>query len=178
MTRIFTAVVLLAVAGRSTAVDYQKLADDAKWNWQPESANVLHSVLNYNGEYQVEIVKKPNTFGQLTIRFTRDGQKAFTLEGSPGTTFVGKDSILYYADYHPSATGCSLVAYDLANKKELWKTPLKGLGPIPHFDYDNRVVVESAGEAVKVLGKESAGKYVEFVDLKTGKTVGHKVFPR
>ena len=32
------------------------------------------------------------------------------------------------------------------------------------------------GDAVRVFSQESAGKYVEYVDLKDGKTVGHKVF--
>ena len=173
MTTLLTALLLLPAA-----TDYQKLADDAKWDWQPERIGLLQSVMGYNGAYQIEIVKKPNTFGNVTIRFTKDDKEAFTMEGSYATTFAGKDHILYYADYHPSSSGCSLVAYDLANKKTLWKTPLKGLGPIAHTRYSNRVAVDLAGEAVKVLGNESAGKYIEFVDLQTGKPVGHKVFPR
>jgi hypothetical protein len=178
MTRFVTCLVLLTVAAPVSAADYQKLADEAKWEWDPERATVLHATLNYHEDYQVEIVKKPNTFGDLTVRFTKDGKEALTVKGSYATTFVGKDSILYYTEYHPSASGCALVAYDLANRKQLWKTPLKGLGPIAHFQYSNLVTVDLVGDAVKVLGNESAGHYVEFVDLKTGKTVGHKVFPR
>ena len=30
---------------------------------------------------------------------------------------------------------------------------------------------------MRVYGNESAGRYVEFVEVRTGKTVGHKVFP-
>jgi len=179
MTRLVTTLTLLAVLTPAAgAADYQKLADEAKWEWEADRATVLHAMLNYHGDYQVEVAKKPNTFGDLTVRFTKDGKEALALKGSYATTFVGKDSILYYTEYHPSASGCALVAYDLANKKELWKTRLKGLGPIPHFQYSNLVTVDLVGDAVKVLGNESAGRYVEFVDLKTGKTAGHKVFPR
>ena len=178
MLGALTTLALLTAAPLPQQTDYQKLADEAKWDWQPEQATVLHSVLNYHGDYQVEIIKKPNTFGELSIRFTKDGQDVLTVPGSYGTTFVGKDGILYYADYHPSASGCTLVAYDLANKKELWKTRLKGIGPISHFKYSNHVALTFSGDAVKVTGHEAAGNYVEFVDLKTGKTVGHKVFAR
>jgi hypothetical protein len=30
-------------------------------------------------------------------------------------------------------------------------------------------------DAVHVLGNEAAGKYIEYLDVKTGKTVGHKI---
>ena len=32
------------------------------------------------------------------------------------------------------------------------------------------------GAHFRVRGFESAGKYVEYVDMKTGKTLGHRVF--
>jgi hypothetical protein len=31
-------------------------------------------------------------------------------------------------------------------------------------------------DALHILGNESAGKYVEYVELKAGKTVGHRIF--
>ena len=178
MTRFLIALALMALVSPVSAEDYQRQADEAKWDWQPEHATVLHATLNFHGDYQVEIVKKANTFGDLTIRFTKDGKEALSLKGTYATTFVSKDSTLFYADFTPWASGCALVAYDLANKKELWKAPLKGLGPISHFGYSNNVALELAGDAVKVTGHETAGNYIEFVDTKTGKTVGHKVFPR
>jgi hypothetical protein len=70
------------------------------------------------------------------------------------------------------------VAWDLKAKKQLWKTNLKGLGGIIHFQYHNAVNLDLDGQAVRVRGKESAGRYIEYVDRKTGKTVGHKVYPK
>jgi hypothetical protein len=61
---------------------------------------------------------------------------------------------------------------------ELWKTRLKGLGPIAHKDYRNDVNLGLEKYAVCVRGKEAFGNYIEFVDRKTGKTVGHKVYPK
>jgi hypothetical protein len=31
-------------------------------------------------------------------------------------------------------------------------------------------------EVARVFGNEAAGKYLEYVDLKTGKTVGHRLY--
>jgi hypothetical protein len=159
--------------------DYQKLADEAKWEWVPERANASWDLARFRGDYQVEIVKKPNTFDQLSIRFCKEpGKPILALEGHHASAFLGKDGVLYFADFNPSSSGCALVAFDLADKKELWKTHLKGLGPIEHTKYSNRVALDFVGNAVKVLGHEAAGDYIEFVDLKTGKTAGHKIFRR
>src|SRR5207244_1830195 len=116
------------------------------------------------------------TFGNLTLRFTKDGKEAFSLDGHSGTVFVVKEGILYYAHYSSARSGCFVIAYNLANGKELWKTRLKGIGEIVHFGYDNSVALSLVDGAIRVLGHESAGNYIEFVDLKEGKTVGNRVF--
>jgi hypothetical protein len=176
MIRLVATLALLAVGMPGLADDYQKVADEAKWDWQAEKATVLHSVLNFQGDYQIEVVKRPNSFGDLTVRFTKDGKDALTLKGHYATAFVGKGTILYYTEHDVATTGCALVAFDLAKGKELWKTKLMALGPIAHFGYRNHVALEVVGDAAKVLGNETAGQYVEFVNLKTGKTVGHRIF--
>ena len=85
--------------------------------------------------------------------------------------------VLIYADFMPSRTGCSVVAFDLKKQKQLWKTNLKGLGDIAHFRYANSVNLDIINDdAVRVFGKESAGQYLEIVDRKTGKTVGHRKY--
>ena len=176
MTRILTALVLLATACPAAAADYQKLADDTKWEWKHENASVLRSVQNYHGDLQVEIAKRANTFGKLTVRFSKGDTTVLALDGHHATGFAADGNVLYYTEYHPSASGCAVVAFDMAAGKELWKSYLKGIGPIAHTAYRNLVAVELHGGALRVLGHESAGDYVEYVDLKTGKTVGHKLF--
>ena len=106
-----------------------------------------------------------------------NGAEAVSFQGNYGTVFVLSGDTFIYADYYPSRTGCSLVAYDLKTRKQLWKTALAGLRPIDHFQYSNRVNLDVFNkEVVRVFSQESAGRYVEFVDMKTGKTVGHKVY--
>ena len=47
---------------------------------------------------------------------------------------------------------------------------------IDHFAYRNRVDIAANDDVVQVFGNESAGRYYELKDAKTGETVGHKIF--
>jgi hypothetical protein len=163
-------------AAADDKVDYQKVAGDASWDWRPERADVLYSAMNAPKEYTIEVVRPKDKFGEPTIRFIRDDKTLYSLAGHAQTTFVIDGSVLYYADYSQYASGCALVAYDLKDQKQLWKTSLQGLGPIAHFRYRNEVAVEAVPDAILVRGKESAGKYIEYVDRKSGQTMGHKIF--
>ena len=44
--------------------------------------------------------------------------------------------------------------------------------------YLNRLNFDASGGIVTVFGNESQGQYVEILDEKTGKMLGHKVFPK
>lgn len=61
------------------------------------------------------------------------------------------------------------------------KTRLKGItgiGPAVHSAYSNEVTIGiTSGKAIVVTGKEAFGRYIEYVDAETGKTLGNKVFP-
>ena len=135
-------------------------------------------------QYKVEIIRPQNSFGGLTIRFYHDDRLDCTIEGHAYTTFVMDNDILYYADYSHGTTGCALVAYDMKARKQLWKSDLQGIGPILHFGYSNEVIVQVAQgsslapRTIEVRGNERAGKYIEFVDAKTGKTLGHRIFEK
>jgi hypothetical protein len=85
---------------------------------------------------------------------------------------------LYYASFQPSASGADIVAVDLTTGKQLWKTSLKGLGPIQHSGYHNVLNLEADDTVVTVFGNEAMGRYVEFLDPKTGKALGHHVYPK
>lgn len=187
---LFLSALTVAAIGAATVravadkVDYQKIADAASWEWQPEQATVLSSMMLCPKDYKVEIIRPQNTFGELTIQFYHDDRLDCTINGHAYTTFVIDEDILYYADYSHSTTGCALVAYDMKARKQLWKSDLEGIGPIEHFGYSNEVIVQLAQgsslapRTIQVRGNERAGKYLEFVDAKTGKSVAHRLFEK
>jgi hypothetical protein len=156
--------------------DYQKIADKEEWKWVPERASAREGAKNFKGDFKAGVVERDvNGFKSVNINFTKGDDVVFTIEGHAETVFAGRDNVVYYADFSQAASGCVVIAYDLGTKKQLWKTNLKGLGPIGHTRYRNRVTLDIKDDAVHVLGNEAAGKYVEYLDLKTGKTVGHKI---
>jgi hypothetical protein len=170
----------LAVSGRAVDPDeLQARADRVIWEWSDEKANVLDSMLHASCDYEIGLLRKKGGWGEMTIRFADKDGDALAIAGHLGTTFVTDGGVVYYSEYSLMSSGCSLIAYDLKARKRLWSTPLRGLGPINHTKYHNRVRVELLpGVAVRVWGKESSGNYLEYVDLKTGKTVAHRLFER
>jgi hypothetical protein len=158
---------------------YQKIADSTPWSWSADRASVTDSFLRLPNTYQVELIRPKDKTGVVTIRFLDDGKEAFAWMGHYGSVFAMSGDVLVYADFGPGRTGCSLIAYDLKQKKQVWKTALMGLGPINHSRYANAVTLEFIDNAtVRVFGNESAGKYLEIVDINTGKTVGHRVYKK
>ena len=162
--------------------DYQQQADRTEWLWEPEEANLLFCVRRDFQDYQAEIICPKKTRDgflneSLTVRLTDDGKEVYSFKAHDETVFTRRGDVLYLAEFSSLRTGCSIVAYDFKAKKELWKTDLKGIGPVAHSKYRNEVTIATAGDdAIFVTGRESGGRYIEYVDMKSGKTVGHKVF--
>jgi hypothetical protein len=165
-----------------TKAGYQQQADRAEWNWRPEQANLLYCVRRNFRDYQAEIICPKETRdgfeeNPLTIRLTDGGKEVYSFKANDETVFTRRGDVLYIADFSPRTTGCSVVAFDFKAKKELWKTKLKGIRVRLHSEYENQVTIEmTTSGAILVNGKESFGRYIEYVDMKSGKTVGHKVF--
>lgn len=167
----------LALAGpepKDKAAAYQKKADEAAWEWKDEQATLDFSIKRC--KVKVEVME--HDFNQATIAVRADGKEPFAFEGHKGTSFVVAGTTLYYAKYSRVSTGCAVVAVDLGTGKQLWQARLKGIGPVSHFGYDNAVALDLDDAAARVIGNESKGRYIEFVDRQTGKTLGHKKFPK
>jgi hypothetical protein len=175
-----TALLAAGVAGGAPAPereDYEKKAKEAPWQWSDERATPQGAAKHLAPRYEAE-VEQHGTPWDITIRILKDGTVVHFFRGNFRTVFAVRDDVLYYADLDPICSGCAVVAYDLRKHKRLWKAQLKGLGPVDHSKYRNAVNLSLEKYAVCVRGQESAGNYIEYVDLRTGKTVGHKVYPR
>jgi hypothetical protein len=121
------------------------------------------------------------TRGNVELKVAQGG-KPVVLLAHAEAAFAVRDGVLYFAKFSPHANGCSVVAHDLKTGKQLWDQPLKGIGMIRHFRYSNSVILtvekhpSAAAWAVVVTGWESAGKYLEVLDPKTGKQLAHKKY--
>jgi hypothetical protein len=121
------------------------------------------------------------TRGEVEVRISQGG-KPVVLLAHARAAFAVRGGVLYFAVFSPYANGCSVAAYDLKTGKKLWTQSVQGIGPIPHFAYQNRVILAvekhptADAWAVVVTGWESAGRYVEVLDPRTGKQLANKTF--
>jgi hypothetical protein len=65
--------------------------------------------------------------------------------------FTQIGNVFFVADFSPIATGCTLVAYDLEEHKELWKTPPRHL--------DGTIPFELERICLKALSKRATDRY-------------------
>jgi len=166
-------------------IDYQKLADLTPFTWSSQKASILHSLLEYSGPGEIYIIRDPQKHGYLLsrrallLRIRRDNKIVFSQVVHEGQVFKGVKDVIYYADFVVFDNGCAVVAYDLKQKKQLWRTSLQGVGLVTHSDYRNwGVNLEVDDQAVMVQGHEQGGDYIEYLEVKSGKTLGHRRFKR
>ncbi len=172
------AVLLLAVsANAKDSIDYQKLADGARWGWQEEMANPLACVRQCGDKYDVSLSSRKDNRHVLTITVLLGNRPVYSWQGHEHSVFAITGDRLYYANFHPSSDGGNIVAVDLKTGKELWTSQLKGLGGILHSAYRNLMTLSADDDSVEIFGNESMGRYFEIKKAATGETVGHKLFP-
>jgi hypothetical protein len=157
---------------------YQRVADGLAWKAPADQPR--RPLTDQLPDYTVDIKSIGSDIGRYTsIRISQGGKGLYAWEEHGHGVGLVRDGVLYRAEYDQMSSGCAIIAIDLKAGQELWKASLKGLGPISHSKYHNRVRMERVDDAVfAVYGQESAGRYAELVEFKTGRTVGHKVFPR
>jgi hypothetical protein len=176
VTLLVVTAVMAAPVPKKPGNDYQKLADETKWTFA-EARSFQAQVDEALKGYETNLVQEGTGDGVLTISTRKDGEKLAVLFIHRSTTLLHRDGVIFTTEFSSASSGCSVVAFDLTTKKELWKCDLKGLGPIEHSKYRNEVRMEVLDDStLRVFGKESSGRYVEIVDRHSGKTVGHKVF--
>jgi hypothetical protein len=70
-----------------------------------------------------------------------------------------------------------VTALDAATGEPVWSTRLRGLGPVEHSKYRNRVQIalDPDGQSLSVYGFESSGRYTEQLALVTGERLAHQL---
>jgi hypothetical protein len=144
------------------------------WFWSDEQAT---------RQYSMDQVKKPYSASlqvvdrDQMVEIATKGKKVLSIPTHEFSVFTIKDGKLYLAEFHFMASGCQVESFDLKTGKSVWKTPLKGLGPIAHSKYRNRVLIRFEGKTLVIYGNESSGQYREVLEPKSGKMLDNATFP-
>ncbi len=150
-------------------------AKPLEWRWSAEKATLAYCIKQHLPDYDVERDSPTEYYSPLSI-LDKDTRKViYSYErASKATVFTRSKDVLYIAEHYPITTGCVVVAVDLISGKQLWKTRLIGNSPSGHSKYDYHVNIETDGKIVIVNGKEDNGRYVEHLDIRTGKMLRNK----
>jgi hypothetical protein len=151
----------------------QALAEKIEWSWPDETATPQACARQFGGGYEVEVAEPKEPASPPMIHIRKEGSDIVAWRAHSGSVFIRGGDMLFYADYNPHSSGCRIVAYHL-EQGELWKTPLWGIGPKGHSMYLNRVNMKLDGNHLIVYGDESAGRYIQLVDVRTGRIVGRR----
>ncbi len=158
---------------RDETLSRQALAEKTAWAWPAETATPEACVRQFGAGYEVEISEAKDASSTPMIQIRKDGRDIVAWPAHMASVFLRAGDVLYYAEFSPHSSGCSIVAYHLRHG-ETWKTPLFGLGPLGQSMYTNRVNMKLDGNHLIVYGDESAGQYIELVDVLTGRIVGKR----
>ncbi len=156
--------------------DYQKLADEATWDWDDEQADPLKCALCCDKNYDVRILCSNKEEG-LVITILSGTREIYSWRGHGASVFCVQEDKLFYADFSPVSTGGHIIAIDLNSGTELWNEPLQALGDPSHFAYSNRINMFCSGSVLSIYGNEAFGRYIEYKKVDTGTTVGNKILP-
>ncbi len=191
--KIAAVAILLTLGGISSADDplgprkmgWTKALDGMPFVIREADANALAALDQYTGDCRVHMVYDPKERGRMTFQFERDGKAVVSHQGHTGSVFRTEGNNLYFADFAPSASGCTVSAHDLTTGRERWRMTLAAVGKQVHSAYSNRVTVgfsrlpgvDKEGDGVVcITGRESYGDYVEILDRHSGVTLAHKVY--
>jgi hypothetical protein len=163
--------------------DFRKVAKEAQWSWSDRNATLLGCIdQKQSYDYDVTVSFTSTNRHRPTITIERDEKPIYSWTGDEYSVFHIQSNTLYYASFWQNAgPSTSVVAVDLTTGNQIWSQATRGLNVMrPTSVYRIRVMlyVHVKSGVVAIWGKESDGRYYELKDIRTGKTVGHKVFPR
>ena len=130
-------------------------------------------------DYDAELDRGDVFNTPISIRTKDKKRLVYDLKKASDELFSRWKETLFIAEYCPGSTGGVVAAIDLSTSKQLWKSRLQAIGFAWGSKYSNHGVnIETDGEKVIIYGNESNGKYVEHLDIKSGKMLLNKKFDR
>jgi hypothetical protein len=164
------------VCSEPVQIDYARRAKETNEWWPDRDPNLLESVIATTDPLEIEL--KHLERDHFEVRIGQDGKALASFQAHRSTCFKVCGRYLVYPDYNPSSSGGRIVAYDLAQQKVAWTRALEGIGPVDHSRYANMIFLDVIYGVVNVYGRESFGTYLEYLDLNTGKQLGHRIFQK
>jgi hypothetical protein len=145
------------------------------WRWSKDRADLDYCIkVHLPAEFEVERSDPEAFYTPIKIR-SKSGLLAYANQHAHrNTVFARWNHSLFVAEYSPISSGCSIAAVDLRSGKKLWTTYLEGIGLTGHSKYRNLVNIETDGSRVIVYGNEVHGRYVELLDIHTGKMISNQ----
>jgi putative pyrroloquinoline-quinone binding quinoprotein len=129
----------------------------------------------WEADFEFRIIFRSGPPQEYVIQFYREEGVFLTLPAHECTRFSADSQMVVYPDYAPDRPGCSIVAYDAASGKELWRTTLSGGDASWHDTYVNRIEVALSEQSVWIRGWESSMEYVATLDRKTGHVLSSQI---
>lgn len=111
--------------------------------------------------------------GAFFVQDPRPGSEVTFYWGA--SAMAADDHHLYIAQWCRYASGAELLALDLRDGHQVWGRVVRGLGPVFHSRYRNRVALRLEGSTLIVSGDEGSG-YVE-VYTTDGDRISTRVLP-
>jgi len=198
----FAATSVVKNAAASTAAvehPYNKAWQDSlqQWGFQFDTTRcgVMYCLSQFRGDCKIEMIYDPARWWMMTFKLLHGDKEIATFEGNQQSVFCGSKHVLYFAQFSMSSEGCRVIAFDTTTGAKVWQHDLEAAGnDMDHSAYSNRVIMqvgtEHPGEDGKKLfsdeeqdkgtliitGSEVAGDYIEVLDMKTGRTLAHRLF--
>jgi len=145
------------------------------WHWDEKAASLEYCIDNNAGSsYQFRIAQFSEGGGDF-FRVLKNDDILISLPAIYRMVFVLSGDTLIYAIPNTKG-GATVVAFDLKQKVRLWESVLQGV-PSELKTSKNRLILELANNAIKICEDTGFARFVEFLSLTTGASVGKKVFP-
>jgi len=112
-----------------------EVENEPEWRWSDRETSIISYLGAAPSDYEISITQpKSSRPGNLKVAIT-DGENVlcrFDSHYEGVFLFDRNRHWVIYSQHSPIATGCTLVAFDLATKQQVWETHLKGIGPVGH----------------------------------------------
>lgn len=174
------ATVAWATATPDASAIWQRAVDAETWTW-PERAPLVLGGYGGSDHYALQVTA-PAGGGMLRFQLSQaQGEQervAAEWEDHPRAEFAVVGDRLYRLLWSPGSIGCRMLAVDLADGKERWRVTLRGRDQlVPHSGWSNRVMLTLRDGVAWITGEDGGVKYLEVVDLGTGRTLAHRRTP-